>query len=341
MRHLAGWLLAICLLIAGASAYAAEPETASAVSVELVNGPTRDVALYRDIVSRMEQGDSYYEAATTLHRARNYPLRPFFTVRPPTLAWLSWAVGTSALYLLLSILAITNLIVWLRRDPQAPLYERLLITAVLGVSAAAMIGPAQISMHETWCGMLLTLALGLYMRGNWWAAIAAATLALAFREFAILFLGLMGAFALWQREWKRVAACVGVAVLFAVFMFFHAQAVTALVQAADLSSPGWQAARGPAGFLDDLRQLSFIQYAPYWLGAGLALGAFVGWAVLADANRTHALAILWFAGFALFISLFARENNFYWLNVIMPAFMVGLAFLPRAVIDWRKNHTIS
>lgn len=341
IRHLARWLLTLCLLSAGVGAYATTPDATTAVSAEAANTPTRDVELYRDILSRMEQGETYYEAATTLHRARDYPLRPFFTVRPPTLAWMTWALGRPALYASLIVMGIASLLVWLWRDPTSPLYERLLVAAILGMSSAGMIGPAQISMHETWCGILLTLALGLYLRGHWWAALAAALTALAFREFAILFLGLMGAFALWQREWKRVAACVGVGVLFAISMSLHAQAVMALVEPGDLSSPGWQAARGPAGFLDDLRHLSFLQYIPYWLGAGLALGAFAGWAVLAKAGRARVFAIFWFAGFALFVSLFARVNNFYWIEVILPAFLIGLAFLPTALIDWRKKHTSS
>ena len=341
IRHFARWLVALCLLIAGVSAYATTPDATTTVSVEAANAPTRDVELYRDIVSRMEQGESYYEAATKLHRARDYPLRPFFTVRSPALAWLTWALGRPVLYTLLIVMATMSLLVWLWRDPTSPLYERLLVAAILGVSGAAMIGPAQISMHETWCGILLTLALGLHLRGHWWTALAAASAALAFREFAILFLGLMGAIALWEREWRRAAACVGVAVLFAIFMSLHAQAVMTLVEPGDLSSPGWQAARGPAGFLDDLRQLSFLQYVPNWLGAGLAIGAFAGWAVIAKASWTNAFAIIWFAGFALFISLFARANNFYWVEVILPIFLVGLAFLPKAATDWRKRHTSS
>ena len=50
-------------------------------------------------------------------------------------------------------------------------------------------------------------------------------------------------------------------------------------------------------------------------------------------GRMGTLALGWFAGFLLFVSLFARLENFYWMGLVVPAYGVGRAFVPRAIVD--------
>jgi hypothetical protein len=40
-----------------------------------------------------------------------------------------------------------------------------------------------------------------------------------------------------------------------------------------------------------------------------------------------------YAGYGVAFMLFGRANNFYWGFIVTPAFLVGLAFLPRALSD--------
>ena len=47
-------------------------------------GGYTDARLYHDIASEVAAGKPYHQAAAELHRAHHYPLRPFFTMRPPT-----------------------------------------------------------------------------------------------------------------------------------------------------------------------------------------------------------------------------------------------------------------
>jgi hypothetical protein len=44
-------------------------------------------------------------------------------------------------------------------------------------------------------------------------------------------------------------------------------------------------------------------------------------------------ATLWFAGLATGMALFARPANFYWIELALPAYAVGLAFAPRALAE--------
>ena len=55
-----------------------------------------------------------------------------------------------------------------------------------------------------------------------------------------------------------------------------------------------------------------------WLGLGGRLGLF---------------ATLWFAGFLTMVALFARPENFYWVQLTLPALFAGFAFVPRALAD--------
>src|SRR5204862_73986 len=56
-------------------------------------GHYTDMRLYRDIVTEMQAGKGYYQAATDTQRAHHYPTRPFVTVREPALYVLAATQG--------------------------------------------------------------------------------------------------------------------------------------------------------------------------------------------------------------------------------------------------------
>jgi hypothetical protein len=114
-------------------------------------------------------------------------------------------------------------------------------------------------------------------------------------------------------------------------MAFHAQAVMAHQLPADMVSPGWTGLQGPALPLYGIVTVTLLQTLPAWLGAPLAVLPLLGWAGLG--GRLGLVATLWFAGFALAVALFARQENFYWLALLIPAYGAGLALVPRAIAD--------
>lgn len=294
-----------------------------------------DINLYRSIAARVAEGKSYYEEVTQLHRERNYPLRPFYTVRLPTLAYITASVGVLGMIGLAWVLVFVSIFVWYRRDPEAPLLEKLGVAGLLAMGGASFVTPDTLFLHGAWCGLLLTLALGFLLQDRWWTALAIATLALAIREFAVLFVGAMGLMALVERRWRRAAGALMVGLGFLLALYLHSRAVAPWVQPSDLDSPSWQGMRGPAGLVDDLMNLSYLAAFPYAVAAFVAAITALGWLALPRAQA--AFATLWFGGAALLIMLFARENNFYWATIMLPAFTLGIAFLVGGVIRKRAE----
>jgi len=114
-RPLARLALAVLLLLlalaAWAPGYAPPPPpppkvtVADAAGKAVVKDDDNDLRLYRVIAERVKRGDDYYVAATEEQRANNYPVAPGFTVRLPTLAFLSAWLGTGGLIVLCMLLA--------------------------------------------------------------------------------------------------------------------------------------------------------------------------------------------------------------------------------------------
>ena len=119
--------------------------------------------------------------------------------------------------------------------------------------------------------------------------------------------------------------------LFAAGMALHAQAVIAQQLPGDLVSPGWTGFQGPALPLFGIVTVTLLQMLPVWLAAPLAVLPMLGW--LGLGGRLGLFATLWFAGYALAVGLFARQENFYWLALLIPAYGAGLALVPRSLAD--------
>jgi hypothetical protein len=289
-----------------------------------------DMALYARIHARMIAGESYYAAALAEHRASGYPTRPFVAVRLPTLAWLQVAIGAQGvrwLALALTVTAIAAL--WGHAPILGNLTERLAASLLLALGGGAAFSRVAGFDHDFLAGLLLTLALLAWRERRWWPALAAAAAALAVRELAAPFVLLWLAFALAERRWREAAAVAGVLGLFALGIVLHCLAVDAGRLPGDLVSQGWNARAGLALPLASLGELTGLRLLPPVLAAPLAVLPLVGWAGLG--GRSGLFAILWFAGIAAMMALFARPENAYWAELALPAYALGLAFAPRAL----------
>jgi hypothetical protein len=279
-------------------------------------GHYTDMMLYRDIVSAMESGHGYYQAATSSQRAHNYPIKPFVTVREPTLYWLAAQYGWSWLNRIEIALLITVTLTWLFALP-APinLAEKLGAAALIAVGGLAPIASSITPMSEAWCGLLLALALGLMLwrRARWWMPV----------------LVIAAAFALWERRWKELAAWALLALVFGLAMTAHAAQVAQLVLPTDLRSPGWSGGLGLRGVLLAVVNTSVLHLLPHPLAQLIALLPVLGWGALD--GRGGRFAALLLGGYALMIALFSRADNFYWGFLLLPAWLAGLALVPRGV----------
>ena len=294
-------------------------------------GSYSDNQLYHDIAARVARGEDYYAAATALHRQHQFPTRPFVTVRLPVLVTAAAHLGWGVLWGVLIALLALAIAVWFRLlEPAAP-GERLGTVAALLTGGAMVSQSGLASEYELWAGLLLTTALALRGTARWPWALAATGLALAIRELALPFALLALLFALIERRRAEALGWAGLIAGFAAALALHAGAVHAATLPGDLASQGWNGLRGAGAVLTDLVDNSLLNMLPLRLAYPAALLALLGW--LAVPLPQARFAVLWFAGYALMLALFARPENIYWAIVLLPAWFIGFAFIPRALAD--------
>ena len=280
-----------------------------------------DVKLYRDIATRVADGESYYAAATRLQRANKYPVQPFYTVRPPLIAWAGALFGELRVPGCV-LLAIASL-VWLINLDKRSIFER--TTAVLFMLAAGLplvLSPMRES-HDVWGGLFITIALGLVV----------GRLSVIFAAFAVLIrelnFPLLGLFALDKRSRFAALTAIGLCL---IALLLHRHAVLLWTLPGDPQSQGWLGLRGPIGWVDDLSENTLLQVLPRPAAALLGFAPLLGWIEL---GRWRALA--WFAGVAVLVTILSRPDNSYWIINALPVWFIGLATVPAFLISLARR----
>jgi hypothetical protein len=289
-----------------------------------------DMALYGRIAVRVAAGEGYYAAATAEHRASGYPTRPFVAVRLPTLARVQAAIGAHGVRGLAVVLTAAGIAaLWRRAVPLGTASERLGASILLALGGGAAASPVAGYDHDYLAGLLLTCALLAWRPDRWWPALTAAAAAVAVRELAAPFVLLWLVFACAEGRRREALALLALLAAFALGLWLHFLAVDAARLPGDLASQGWNARAGFGLPLSALAELTGLRFLPPVLAAPLALLPLVGWAGLG--GRLGLFATLWFAGLATMMALLARPANFYWIELGLPAYALGLAFAPRAL----------
>jgi hypothetical protein len=298
-------------------------------------GATRsDPALYRAITARVAQGQDYYVAAASEQRARDYPLRPFVTMRLPTLAVLTARIGgeDNALLLLrgLTLAALLALILRLRREAVS-LKDWLAPSAIALVSFKLVAQSGLQIWHEPWAAMLLCLALVMRTETRWLQSILCALAAACFRELAAPLLLVMLVAAAFEKRWREAAGWAVATSIFALLLWSHASHVMAQLLPSDPASAGWAGLAGWPFILMMAGASSAFALLPATLIAVALPLALIGWA-----GQTNPLArriALFLGGMMGAFMLVARPDNFYWGLLVAPLLPIGLAWAPVAVRD--------
>ena len=299
------------------------------------NGQGQDIvddqALYAHIADRMRAGDGYYHAAAEEHRTSGYPLKPFVTVRLPSLAMMHVALGATFMRILAGLLAITATYCWYRRlHRDAPIISPRIGAMLVFIGLVPLFWPKWLYTHDIWAGALIALAVATYRTKRPWPALACLFLALFIRETVLPIIMLVAAFAVWRKRWHEVAV-IGIGILiFTAVMVIHAQAVAAIVRPDDIVSPGWAKAGGIATWLLFLQETSILRTVPFLtpMIVPLCLLGLLGW--------RHPAGLFLFcmqAGYALIFMVIGRADNFYWGFLVTPTLLLGLAFLPAVLRD--------
>lgn len=304
------WGSGLLVVVIALTLWAAFTEPSKSKSDRTTINEYVDADLYQAVTAR--SGD-YYSRTFELHRRHDYPLRPFYTVRLPTLAAVTALLGPVGMTALLWSLLLAALGAWLWRLRRTALAEKLAALFFIGIFSAPLMN--SIYFHDIWAGVLLVIALGC-------GRAAFGFLAAIVRELTLPFLLSALAVAIAAKAQRVPFVIATTAALIALTA--HAVIVTGMTLPTDLASPGWLGLRGPAGFVSDLRTLTGLALLPFPVACLVAFAPLLGWYQLRDWQ-----ALLWFAGFMAGVMIFGRANTFYWAGNIIPAYFVGLAFLPR------------
>lgn len=296
-----------------------------------------DIALYRSIVAGVAAGGDYYDVAAAALRADGYPLRPFVTVRLPTLARVQAMLPEWLTVGLLFALAALTVAVWYRR--LAPAFARTpprLVAGVLAIGGlSAFIRPDLVAFHEEWAGPLVALSLATWRPGKPTTAIALALAAMLIRETAALYAAVMALAALVDGRRRECLGWVAALGVLAAAVGAHAWAVAQVVRDTDLASPGWSGMLGPGFFVKTMVLATSLSALPMAIAAPLVGLALAGWAAWRDPLAVRVLATL--GGYALLLALFARPDTYYWGLLAAPLVPIGLAFAPDALRDLARG----
>jgi hypothetical protein len=296
-----------------------------------------DLKLYDDVIARVRHGENYYAVVAEEHRRHNYPLRPGFAVRLPTLAVIEAYLPTPALIPLSVALMGAVLLAWWRRLAEEPGGADLRLMAMAALFVGVSVGTTRYFyvLHELWAGQLLALSFGLHRpgqgwgdNGRWLGAWCAAAMALAIREHALPFVLLMAAFALWHGRRREGAAWVLLAALFVGAMALHLHTVAGLARPSDPPSASWLTLRGLNGWLSMVVLSGNLRWLPTVLAGPLVLLAVFGWSGWRSAAGRF--GTLLYLGYGAAFMIAGRPDNFYWGMMVTPALLIGLAIAPTA-----------
>jgi len=296
-----------------------------------------DIALYDRSTEKVRSGQHYYDFIVADQREAKYPVNPGFAVRLPTLVTINALLGPTGQIIAALLLMAGIILAWWRKfgDDASLRRIRRLATAVVFFGASLGLNRYYFSLHELWAGGLMALSFGLHRigqdgrGGRWIGAWLAAALALAIREHALPFVLLMGATALWYRNWREAAAWALLIAAFAAGLAWHLSIVAQDVLPTDRHSAPWMVLRGLSGWLGNVVQSSNLRFLPHWLSGPAVILMMFGW--LGWNSKAGLFGFLLAAGYGLAFMIAGRWDNFYWGAMIAPAMFAGIAFAPLAL----------
>lgn len=327
-------LLAALMMIGLASTWrTTTASTAETVHIAPVDEAAEhdDLRLYQAIIAGVAEGRDYHAVAAEEQRARGFPLKPFVTMRLPTLATLSALLGPAATRGALLALALAVLLVWWGGIAAENPRRRVIAMGLLVAGVATGLRPELVWLHETWAGLLIALAIGLYHPDRCWSAVLAGLAAVLIRETALPFLCLMVGLAAFGRRWREAASWGAAIALAAVFIAWHASQWAAVVRPGDIASQGWSSVAGWPQVLAYMDKVSALRLLPGWAAALIVPLALFGWA--AARSLAAGAVFLLLCGYCALFALAGRPENFYWALLVTPLLPLGLAAAPRGIAD--------
>ncbi|MES2096912.1 MAG: hypothetical protein V4459_09130 [Pseudomonadota bacterium] len=292
-----------------------------------------DIALYQTMVAGVRAGGDYYRVAAHAQRTGYYPVRPFFTMRLPTMVVLLALIPPWLAPLLLWGLCAGVIAAWYRRlQSLLPGREHQLMALLLLASGMmAFVDRELVFFHEIWAGLLIALSLAVWRPGRWIESAGIALIAMLIRETAALLPAVMCLMALIEGRRREALGWIATAVVLAIAVFFHAEAWARVVRPDDSLSAGWLGLLGYGFFVRTMTLVTGLAIFPLWAAAPLVVLSIFGWSALRDPIGGRVVAL--FAAYGLLLAVFCRVDTYYWAMLIAPPLLVGLAFAVDGVRD--------
>ena len=304
---------------------------ASLSAVTLLPGQA-DTGFNAGVVDGVRHGGNYYAVAADALRGGGYPLKPVFAFALPTLtvvqAHLPPALVTALLYALAGAVAMA----WHARlvPALATVAARTTATALLLLALLPMLRTGLLVVPDVWAGLFVALSLALRRPGQWLDAVALALAAALIRETAILYLLIMAVFA-WAEGARREPLGWALAILIFLLAYVaHAHAVSEVVRPLDAAADPFALA-GLGLFVGAAAGSTVLALLPLWIAAPVVAVALFGWAAWNDPAGLRALAV--FAGLAILIDVFGRNDTPHWALLSAPLLLPGLVFAVEGVRD--------
>ena len=295
-----------------------------------------DVELYRSIVGRLHEGESYYDVVASELRSRGYATRPFFNWRLPTLACFLAVLPSAQIGMwVLAGLASLALALWLdvlKKD--GGFYMALLGGGLLLGIVASCLAESEFLFHELWAGVLIALSIAAWAR-NRWLSVTAGLLALFIRELSFPFVVVMMIVAYKEKHRSEaIAWSVGIGAFF-LFLSVHAKIVSGLLTDADISNASWVQFGGWSFVLATAKWNSLTLFTPWWIDVvllPLTLIGLIGWRG-PIATRLALTSVLYVLAFLIA----GRSDNFYWGMLYAPLLALGVLHIPRSLADLSRS----
>ncbi|MBX7166108.1 MAG: hypothetical protein K1X74_07140 [Pirellulales bacterium] len=296
-----------------------------------------DVALYRAIVDRVQQGAAYYPAVARELAERGYPTASVFNWRPPLLLW---AIGKAPdpvwgqVVLGLAALALIGVgFAWL--DQQLGMGTALLGGVLLcGAVMPCILGDLYL-MSEVWAGVLLALSVAAYGVDRRRLGFAAGLAALFTRELILPYAGWCLVLAATQRRWREAACWTVSLAVYGFYLSQHWAMVQTLIDpGARAHDQGWVCFGGWAFLIAIAQMNAYLLVSPQWAAAvylPLAILGLAAWQSPAG-WRLATTTMMFLVAFAIV----GQPFNQYWGSMLAPLLCFGAAASVKALFELRQ-----
>jgi hypothetical protein len=284
-----------------------------------------DIKVYQRVAQAVATGESYYVVVAREHRLHHYPLQPYFTIRPPTLAWLSAGLGDTGTRLIMFALIGLTALTWLQalRGLSALPLVQYTAFGLIAEPAFVLSNSPYLYFHESWAALLIALSIALRRSDRFALSIVAGLTAVLFRELALPFLLLMAVGAGYEKCWREVSGW-GIAIAVAVLaQAAHAAAVAAVITGVDPTSQGWTGLGGWSFFLTATANSSLLELLPMGATAVIIPFSLFGWMAWRSDIALRVVGLI--VGYATLLIVCARPDNSYWALLIAPFLFAGLS----------------